>query len=114
MAKPSSYWNPARRTKLCVAWFLCLSLSPGCPVWAAEWCDLQSGWQIYTHGNSSDKVWIYGVFEGQTNSRWIQINNPPTSNGSANVALAMAARVAGKRVSVYLDSVQDTCATFPD
>ena len=113
MAQPT-FRDPAMRTKLHLGWLLCLCLSPGASAWADEWCDLQSGWQIYTHGNSSNKVWIYGVFVGQTNSRWIQINNPEASTGASNVALAMAASVSGKRISVYLDSVQDTCATFPN
>ena len=96
MAKPRSFRDSTRRRmKVWVASILCFCLSPASPARADGWC-------------------VYGVFEGQTTSRWIQLNNPEASTGASSVALAIAARLAGKRVSVYLDLAQDTCASFPN
>lgn len=81
---------------------------------AEEWCNLQADWDVYTHGNSSDAVWIYGVFVGQTTYRWIRINDPSAGIGEANVAMALAAKLAGRGIAVYLDASQDTCANFPN
>jgi hypothetical protein len=79
---------------------------------AEGWCDLQDGWELLTHGNNSNTAYITGTFVGQTTARWIQINLPATGIGQSNVAMALAAKLAGKNVSLYLNGVNDTCANF--
>lgn len=95
---------------LCIAAMLLGSSMAG----ATGWCDLQPGWDIYTSGNNSNQVWIYGVFVGQSTYRWIRINDTATGYGQTNIAMALSALMSSRGISVYLDEVEDTCANFPN
>jgi hypothetical protein len=78
---------------------------------AQGWCSLSAGsYSVVSHGTKSPYVWIYGNFVGQTNDNWIPIKN--SSYGESTVAITLAAQLAGKGVSVYLDGENDTCANY--
>jgi hypothetical protein len=59
-----------------------------------------TGWESLTHGNNSNTAYITETFVGQTAARWIQIDLPTTGIGQSNVATALAAKLAGRNVSV--------------
>lgn len=81
------------------------------PAYGQGFCDLAPGWNVVTHGTKSDNVYILGQFVGAPNAIWIQIAN--STVGKANVAVALGAQLAGKKLSLYVDSASYTCATFP-
>lgn len=91
------------------AYFLLAFLSFGAQ--SGEWCDFEH-YTVVTHGNISDNVYLNGKLAKQNNGIWVVISNGTI--GSANVSLAMAAQVAGKGLSIYLDEENATCATFPN
>ena len=78
---------------------------------AEGWCDLAPGWTVITHGTKADNVYILGQFQGASNGIWIQIANATVGKG--NVAAALGAQLAGKGLSLYVDSPNYTCASFP-
>lgn len=78
---------------------------------AEEWCFLEAGeYYVITHGTKSPKVWLIGTFVGQTTGKWVLIKT--STYGESSVAVALAAQLAGKGVSVYVDGVNDTCANY--
>lgn len=78
---------------------------------AAEWCSFAPGaFIVITHGTKSDNVWLNGSFVGNTAGVWVPIAN--ATYGKSSVSLAIAAQIAGKGVSVYLDGQNDTCANY--
>lgn len=78
---------------------------------SGAWCKFES-YRLITHGNMSNSVWLYGKLEAQNSGIWVKISDGKI--GSANVSLAMAAQVAGKGLSIFLDEANVTCATFPN
>jgi hypothetical protein len=78
---------------------------------AEGWCDLAPGWTVVTHGTKADNVFILGQFQGASGGIWIQIASATV--GKANVAVATSAQLSGKGLSLYVDSPNYTCATFP-
>jgi hypothetical protein len=94
------------------ALLLLLALFACSTSYAAGYCDLQPGFRVTTHGNNSDSVWLYGALVGQSSPIWIPISNGTA--GKANVAVALAAQVSGRGLSVYLDLPEHTCANFPN
>jgi len=79
---------------------------------AQGWCNYLPGeYEVVTHGTKSENVYLLGNFEGSTTSKWIYIATPTT--GKTNVSLALAAQMAGKGLSVYIDSAAYTCDTYP-
>ena len=78
---------------------------------AEEWCDLAPGWSVVTHGTKAENVFLLAQFQGAPSGIWIQIADATV--GKSNVAMALAAQLAGKRLSLYLDTNAYTCATFP-
>ncbi len=77
----------------------------------AEWCSLNPGFEVVTHGTQTDSVFILGTFVGRNDGLWITISDGTT--GKFNASLALAAELAGKSIAVYLDSSEYTCANFP-
>lgn len=77
---------------------------------SAQWCDLVPGWQVVTHGTKSENTYILGRFQGGPDM-WILIGTPTL--GKSNVAMALGAQLGNKNLSLYLDSPNYTCATFP-
>jgi hypothetical protein len=93
-------------------WMAPLALLLAAPAAHAEgWCELLPGWSVVTHGTRADNVFILGQFQGAPNGIWIQISS--ATIGKANVAVALGAQLAGKGLSLYVDSASYTCATFP-
>jgi hypothetical protein len=80
-------------------------------VQAEGWCDLAPGWNVTTHGTKADNVFILGQLQGSSTSIWIHIASATV--GKANVAVALGAQLAGRNISIYVDSPAYTCATFP-
>jgi len=80
------------------------------PASAEGWCDMAGGWQVVTHGGMADNVFILGRLQGGTSDIWIQIAS--ASVGKSNVAVAIAAQIAGRNLSLYLDSPSATCSNF--
>lgn len=76
---------------------------------AEEFCTLQPGWQLASHGSLSDKVWIFGSLAPNTAFKWIQINNPPNVSGKSSVALATVAMALKSTLKIY---VEETCTSF--
>ncbi|MEM9102777.1 MAG: hypothetical protein AAGB12_10685 [Pseudomonadota bacterium] len=66
---------------------------------------------IVTNGNQSNDVYLNGWLEGKEESIWINIANDQV--GKHNVALALAAQMSGKTLSIDLANEEDTCANFP-
>lgn len=66
---------------------------------------------MVTHGTASDNVFLLAQFQGAPNALWIQIAN--SNVGKSNIAMALSAQMAGKNLSLYVDSPSYTCATFP-
>ena len=62
------------------------------------------------HRTESPNVWIYGKFVYESAWRWNPIKN--ATHGESSVAIALAAQLTGKGLSVYSDSASDTCAKF--
>lgn len=79
-------------------------------VHAEEWCDLVPGWQVTTHGGMTDNVYIRGRLQGGSGDIWIQIASATV--GKTNVAAALAAQLAERNLSLYLDAAGATCANF--
>jgi hypothetical protein len=78
---------------------------------AEGWCDLAAGsYDLVSHGTKSDQVYLVGQLSGASTSIWMTIAD--STVGKGNVALILAAEMAGKGVSVYLDSPSATCANF--
>lgn len=81
-------------------------------VMAEGWCYFEPGdYEIITHGNKSNQVYITGKFTGSTVSKWVNIANDTV--GKYNVSLVLAAQMAGKGVNVYIDSSDYNCETYP-
>lgn len=80
---------------------------------AEEWCEFEPGFSLVTNGTQTDNVWINAPFKGLTVTHWINLKNEGTGAGQNNVALALAAQMAGKGVKVYLNGATDTCDTIP-
>jgi hypothetical protein len=91
--------------------FACLTFVISTPSLAEGWCDIQPGFLFATHGNMGNEAYILATLPGASQTIWITI----TTNdfGKANVALALAAQLSGKGVSIYLDDASMTCATYP-
>jgi len=77
---------------------------------ATGWCDLDSGWSVVTNGTKTDEVYLYGKLEEQSSKIWIRLSDGQL--GQTNVSLALAASMAGKGISIYIDSAE-TCESFP-
>jgi hypothetical protein len=90
---------------------ICAAVLASSTVRAEGWCDLAAGWTVVTHGTKADNVFILGQFQGAPNSIWIQIASATV--GKSNIATALGAQLAGKNLSLYVDSPTYTCATFP-
>lgn len=100
----------APKIRHCLIIVLVMTIYSG-PASANVWCDLAAGsYSVVSHGTKSPNVWINGVFTGQTVGVWIPIKN--ANYGEGSVAIALAAQLAGKGVSVYLDGANDTCANY--
>jgi hypothetical protein len=79
---------------------------------AAAWCDLPpGGYDLYTHGTMSNQVYLVGQLPGAPAIIWITIADDTV--GKSNVALILAAQLAGKGISLYLDAPTATCANYP-
>lgn len=79
---------------------------------AEGWCDISAGiYDLRTHGTVSDLVYLVGQLPGAPSAIWISIAD--STIGKSNVALILAAQVAGKGLSIYLDAPSATCATYP-
>ncbi|NVJ60831.1 MAG: hypothetical protein HWE27_10585 [Gammaproteobacteria bacterium] len=79
---------------------------------AEGWCDFSVGdYQIITHGNKSDQVYIMGKVQGTAGNKWYTIAN--ASAGKHNISLVLAAQIAGKGISIYIDSADYDCNTYP-
>ena len=88
--------------------FLAIAFIAGSPASFAEgWCTFESGYQVTTHGVKSNTTYIVGKFEGETRSHWIKISDGTI--GEANISVALAAQLAGKKLSIYLDGADDQC-----
>ena len=80
-------------------------------VLAEGWCNLKSGFTVVTHGTKTNNVYILGEIEGRSGGLWITIADDNV--GKNNISLALAAQMASKTLSIYLDSADDNCDTFP-
>ena len=78
---------------------------------AEGWCDIQPGYQLISNGNKAESFYMLAQLPGQANAIWLVISDG--SVGKGNVALVLAAQMAGKGISIYLDAPSATCATFP-
>lgn len=92
---------------------ICLALSLfAISARAEQWCDLAAGgYELVTHGNKSDEVYLLAQLPGAASIIWIRIANATV--GKSNVALILAAQMAGKGLFIYLDGPSATCATYP-
>ena len=78
---------------------------------AEGWCNLKQGFNVITHGTKTDNTYIIATIEGREDSMWIFMSDGNV--GKNNVSLALAAQLAGKTLSIYLDAEGDTCSNFP-
>jgi len=91
---------------------LSLSLVFSTSVFAEGWCSYSAGeFDVITHGNKSDQVYLVGKFSGATTGKWVNIVN--STAGKHNLSLALAAKMAGKGLSVYVDAAEYDCETYP-
>ena len=79
-------------------------------VYAEGWCEFDY-YTVTTHGTKSNQVHLNGKLKGQTTGIWVLISDGTV--GKANVSLALAAQMAGKKLSIYLDSAAHTCENYP-
>jgi hypothetical protein len=79
--------------------------------YAEGWCELEPGYGLLTNGTKSDTVYISGGFKDIAGNHSLIIANGTV--GKHNVALALSALMSGKRIAVYLDAANDTCANIP-
>ncbi|KGJ91760.1 hypothetical protein [Colwellia psychrerythraea] len=79
-------------------------------VYAEGWCEFDY-YTVVTHGTKTNNVHLNGKLKEQSNSTWIMISDGTT--GNMNVSLALAAQMAGKKLSIYLDDAAHTCENFP-
>ena len=74
------------------------------------WCSFPAGgFTLVTHGTKSESAYVIGAFSGETVAKWVGIAN--SSYGKNNIALALAAQISEKSLSVYIDD-SETCSTF--
>ena len=98
------------RPSALVGMIILASLTPS-PGIAEEWCSFAAGtYEVISNGTKSQSVWLYGKFIGQSSNVWVPIKN--ASYGDSSVAIALAAQMAGKQVSVFVDGTNDTCANY--
>jgi len=89
---------------------LCLSVL-AIDAHAEGWSDLAAGsYDLVSNGSVSDQVYLVGQLPGGASSIWIPIAD--STVGKADVALILAAVMAGKGVSIYLNAPSATCANF--
>lgn len=81
-----------------------------CNALAEGWCNFKPGFSVVTHGTKSNNVYILGELEGRTGAMWIMIADDTI--GQNNISIALAAQMAGKTLSIYLDSADDNCDNF--
>lgn len=79
-------------------------------VLAEGWCEFEY-YTVITHGTKSNQVFLNGKLKDQESGIWVLISDG--EKGSASVSLALAAQMAGKELSIYLDDAADTCSNFP-
>jgi hypothetical protein len=78
---------------------------------AEGWCDLAAGsYDLVSNGTVTDQVYLVGQLPGAPSTIWIPIADATV--GKADVALILAAEMAGKGISVYLNAPSATCANF--
>lgn len=78
---------------------------------AEGWCDLAAGsYNLVSHGTISDSFYLVGQLQGGSATLWTTIAD--STVGKGNVALILAAQMAGQGVSVYLNAPSATCANF--
>jgi hypothetical protein len=100
-----------KHPKRSMGWVIA-ALAIAAPAAQAEgWCDLAPGWSVVTHGTKAENIFVLGQFQGAPNGIWIQIADATV--GKSNVGMALGAQLAGKKLSLYVDSPSYTCATFP-
>lgn len=76
------------------------------------WCDQPAGsYDLRTHGTVSNQVYLVGQLPGAPSTIYIAIADDTV--GKSNVAVILAAEMAGKGVSIYLDAPSATCAAYP-
>ena len=79
---------------------------------AEGWCNYSAGdFEVVTNGTKSDNVYLLGNFTGKTATKWVYIAS--TTAGKNNLSLALAAQMAGKGLSVYIDSAEYDCDSYP-
>lgn len=78
---------------------------------AEGWCDIAAGsYDLVSNGTVSDQVYLVGQLAGAPATIWMVIAD--STVGKADVALLLAAQMAGKGVSIYLNAPSATCANF--
>jgi hypothetical protein len=78
---------------------------------AEGWCDLAAGsYDLVSNGTVTDQVYVVGQLVGASSAIWIPIAD--STVGKADVALVLAAQMAGKGISLYLNAPSATCANF--
>ena len=78
---------------------------------AEGWCDIAAGsYDLVSNGTVSDQVYVVGQLAGASSTIWIPIAD--STVGKADVALVLAAQMAGKGISLYLNAPSATCANF--
>ena len=103
--------NRRKHSKRWMGWAIAAMAMAAPAVQAEGWCELAPGWSVVTHGTRAENIFVLGQFQGASNGIWIQIADATV--GKSNVAMALGAQLAGKRLSLYVDSPSYTCATFP-
>ena len=98
--------------RLVLKLLFCISLLFSSTTFAEGWCNYSAGeFEVVTNGTKSDNVYLAGNFTGKTTKKWIYIAN--TTAGKNNLSLALAAQMTGKGLSVFIDSVEYDCDSFP-
>lgn len=78
--------------------------------YAEGWCEFEY-YTVITHGTKTNQVHLNGKLKDQSGGIWVLISDG--EKGNANVSLALAAQMAGKKLSIFVDSANYTCANFP-
>ena len=78
---------------------------------SVDWCEFTTDLDIVSEGMERDNVWLYGRFVGTKNDRYVLITEG--ERGKHNLALALAAKMGGKRVAIKIAKEGIDCKNMP-